>query len=103
MAVALASNAAQIRGLVQHEAYREVFPELALASEASHHWETTAGGVMYATGAGGTITATAARAVDEAGTFDASSAGNMDISATFAVVNLGSGDSLQLTMKKVFG
>jgi hypothetical protein len=50
----------------------------------------------------GTITATAARAVDEAGTFDASTAGNMDISATFAVVNLASGDSLQLTFKKKF-
>lgn len=51
----------------------------------------------------GTITATASRAVDEAGTFDASTAGNMDISATFAVVNLASGDSLQITFKKVFG
>jgi hypothetical protein len=50
----------------------------------------------------GTITATASRAVDEAGTFDASTAGNMDISATFAVVNLASGDSLQLTVKKQF-
>jgi hypothetical protein len=51
----------------------------------------------------GTITATATRAVDEAGTFDASSAGNMDTSFTFAVVNLSLGDSLQLTVKKVFG
>lgn len=51
----------------------------------------------------GTITATATRAVDEAGTFDASSAGNMDTSFTFPVVNLSSGDSLQLTVKKVFG
>lgn len=50
----------------------------------------------------GTITATAARAVDEAATFDASTAGNMDVSATFAVVNLGIGDSLQLTVKKQF-
>lgn len=50
----------------------------------------------------GTVTATASRAVDEAGTFDASSAGNMDISATFAVINLASGDSLQLTFKKQF-
>lgn len=50
----------------------------------------------------GTITATAARAVDEAGTFDASTGGNMDVSATFAVVNLASGDSLQLTVKKQF-
>ncbi len=50
----------------------------------------------------GTITATATRAVDEAGTFDASTSGNMDISATFAVVNLASGDSIQFTMKKQF-
>lgn len=50
----------------------------------------------------GTVTATASRAVDEAGTFDASVAGQMDISATFPVVNLLSGDSLQLTFKKTF-
>ena len=50
----------------------------------------------------GTITATAARAVDEAGTFDASTGGNMDGSATFAVINLANGDSLQLTVKKQF-
>jgi len=50
----------------------------------------------------GTITASAIRAVDEAGTVDAVTAGQMDISATFPVVNLASGDSLQLTMKKVF-
>ena len=49
-----------------------------------------------------TIAATASRAVDEAGTFDASSGGNMDISATFAVVSLANGDSLQLTVKKKF-
>lgn len=48
----------------------------------------------------GTITASATRAVDEAATFDASSAGNIGISATFAVINLASGDSLQLTMKE---
>jgi hypothetical protein len=45
----------------------------------------------------GTVTATATRAVDEAGLFDASTAGNLFGSATFAVVNLASGDSLQLT------
>lgn len=50
----------------------------------------------------GTITATAARSVDEGGTFDASSAGNMDLSATFNVVSLSIGDSLQLTWKKSF-
>lgn len=50
----------------------------------------------------GTITASATRAVDEAGSFDASSSGNLDCSFTFPVVNLASGDSLQLTIKKVF-
>ena len=50
----------------------------------------------------GTITATAARSVDEAGTFDAAAAGNMDISATFAVISLNAGDSIQFTMRKTF-
>ena len=50
------SNSVQIRNLVQHEEYRAIFPDFALASESSHHWKTTAGGVMYATGTGGTIT-----------------------------------------------
>lgn len=48
----------------------------------------------------GTITATATRAVDEAATFDASTSGNIGVSATFAVINLASGDSLQLTVKE---
>ncbi len=47
----------------------------------------------------GTVTATAARAVDEAGLFDAASAGNMFLSATFAAVNLANGDSLQITAR----
>jgi len=50
------NNSAAVRGLVQHEAYREIFPDLTLASDAQHHWKTTQGGVMYATGTGGTIT-----------------------------------------------
>lgn len=50
----------------------------------------------------GTVTATATRAVDEAGLFDASTTGNMFLSATFAVVNLANGDSLQLTAKTQF-
>ena len=50
------SNSVQIRNLVQHEEYRAIFPGVELASESSHHWKTTAGGVMYATGTGGTIT-----------------------------------------------
>lgn len=47
----------------------------------------------------GTITATTTRAVDESGLFDASSAGNMFTSATFAVINLSNGDSIQFTWK----
>lgn len=47
----------------------------------------------------GTITATAARSVDEAGTFDAATAGNIGVSATFGVISLANGDSLQLTVR----
>lgn len=47
----------------------------------------------------GTITASGTRAVDEAGLFDASSTGNLFLSATHAVVNLVSGDSIQYTFK----
>ena len=50
------NNSAQVRDMVQHEAYREIFPETQLATDAGHHWKTTKGGVMYATGSGGTIT-----------------------------------------------
>lgn len=51
-----ANNSANVRDLVTHEAYREIFPGIALGDEAKAHWTTTAGGVMYATGAAGTIT-----------------------------------------------
>jgi hypothetical protein len=47
----------------------------------------------------GTITASATRSVDEGGMFDASSAGNMFASATFNVISLASGDSIQFTWK----
>ena len=50
------NNSVQIRSLAQHEAYQAIFPGIALAEEARAHWKTTAGGVMYATGTGGTIT-----------------------------------------------
>lgn len=50
----------------------------------------------------GTVTATAGRAVDEAGLFDAASSGNMFLSATFNVINLATSDSLQLTCKAQF-
>lgn len=50
----------------------------------------------------GTVTATAARAVTNAGLFDAASAGNMLMKGDFAVINLATGDSLQLTQKVAF-
>lgn len=50
------NNSVQIRNMVQHEAYHAIFPDVALAEEQKAHWKTTAGGVMYATGTGGTIT-----------------------------------------------
>src|SRR6478736_3485687 len=43
----------------------------------------------------GTIAATAGRNVDESGLFDASTTGNMFTSATFTVIPLNSGDSIQ--------
>ena len=45
----------------------------------------------------GTITMTGSRALDEMGLFDASSVGHMAFSATHAVNNLSSGDSMQYT------
>lgn len=45
----------------------------------------------------GTVTATSARAVTNAGTFDASSAGNMMVKGDFSVINLAIGDSIQVT------
>lgn len=50
------NNSAAVRGILQHEAYQEIFPAVKLADEAKAHWTTTEGGVMYAAGAGGTIT-----------------------------------------------
>jgi len=47
----------------------------------------------------GTITATASRSVDEAGLFNDATAGNMYLSATFPVVSLVVGDSIQCTLK----
>ncbi|MGH8220902.1 MAG: phage terminase large subunit [Steroidobacteraceae bacterium] len=49
-------NSARTRDLVAHEVYREIFPETQLASFGKAHWKTTRAGVMYAAGAGGTIT-----------------------------------------------
>ena len=49
-------NSTNVRAVMQHEAYAEVFPRTRLATEAKNHWKTTAGGVMYATGAAGPLT-----------------------------------------------
>ena len=47
-----------VRGMVQDPVYREIFPgvELMGDSKAKDEWRTTAGGIMYAVGAEGTIT-----------------------------------------------
>lgn len=53
-----ANNSWQTREMVQHEAYREIFPEFALKgdSKAKDEWRTSKGGVVYAVGSEGTIT-----------------------------------------------
>lgn len=59
---------------------------------------TTTTGDTYQTQ--GTVSITATRAIDEIGTFDQLAVGgNMAVSATVAVINLTSGDSLQITAK----
>ena len=52
------ANAYDIRAMMQHEAYKLVFPWLKLQddSKAKDEFRTTAGGIVYATGAEGTIT-----------------------------------------------
>jgi len=50
----------------------------------------------------GTITATATRAITNAGLFDASSAGNMLMKGDFATINLATNDSIAFTMKVAF-
>lgn len=51
-----ANNSAGIRDMLRHESYQHIFPQCQLDSDARTHWTTTAGGVMYASGSGGTIT-----------------------------------------------
>lgn len=52
------NNSWTARELVQHETYREIFNETMLrpGSNARDDWRTTKGGIVYAAGAGGTIT-----------------------------------------------
>lgn len=79
--------------------------DTALSTEVETRSGTNAGTTVTTTNTNDTyqvvqtITASATRAVDEAGLFDASSTGNMYMSATFPVINLASGDSLQITAK----
>lgn len=50
----------------------------------------------------GTVTATSGRAVTNAGSFDASSSGNLFVKGDFSTINLSTGDSLQMTIKCAF-
>lgn len=50
----------------------------------------------------GTQTASGARAITNAGNFDASTSGNLFIKGDFSTINLASGDSLQQTDEVVF-
>lgn len=50
----------------------------------------------------GTVAITATRALTNAGLFDAVSAGNLFVKGDFSVINLLTGDSIQLTFNVVF-
>lgn len=50
----------------------------------------------------GTVTATAGRALQESGVFDASTTGNMLVRGVYTTINLSSGDSIQVTWKLQF-
>ena len=51
-----AQNSGKIRSLMQHEAYKRIFPSLKLDSEAKAHLTTEQGGAFYTVGTGGTLT-----------------------------------------------
>lgn len=53
-----ANNSYQVRDIVQHEAYKTIFPNVQLKkdSNARNHWKTTDGGVVYATSSLGQLT-----------------------------------------------
>jgi hypothetical protein len=50
----------------------------------------------------GLLTASATRAITNAGLFDAVTAGNLFVKGDFSVINLASGDSIQFTIKAQF-
>lgn len=60
------SNAYGVRALMQHEYYKHLFPqtELEHGSAAKDDFRTTSGGIVYAVGAGGTITGYGAGGMD---------------------------------------
>jgi hypothetical protein len=89
-----ATGAARTAGITDTALSTEV--ETRTSGTESTQTTTTTGDTYQVVG---TVTATSTRAVDEMGLFDASSSGNMGFSATFAVVNLSSGDSIQFTAK----
>lgn len=53
-----AASSYAVRGMITEPEYRAIFPHVVLRedSQAKDEWRTTAGGMMYAVGAGGTIT-----------------------------------------------
>jgi predicted phage terminase large subunit-like protein len=53
-----AASSYSVRGMVNEAGYKATFPAVVLRddSQAKDEWRTTAGGMMYAVGAGGTIT-----------------------------------------------
>ncbi len=50
----------------------------------------------------GTVSITATRAITNAGTFDASTVGNLNVKGDFSTINLSNGDSLQITANLAF-
>jgi predicted phage terminase large subunit-like protein len=48
-------NATNVRSVMQHPAYGEIF-QTRLASEAKNNWKTTDGGVLYSAGSDGSLT-----------------------------------------------
>jgi predicted phage terminase large subunit-like protein len=64
-----AGNAARARDMVRSRWYRAMFPDLRIdpKKRASDDWRTTAGGIVFATGAAGTITGFGAGKIREDG------------------------------------
>lgn len=61
------NNSAATHSIMGHDAYRDLFPDVRMAGGGRAHWKTTAGGVMYATGSGGSVTGFGAGKLKEVG------------------------------------